>query len=846
MPIITIIPLIAFLANGVLIYILVRAGINTRQRRAFGGFLIFNCLISLSSFMLHANLALEPELWLRALMASAAIAIAFTLHFAWEFPSRKRDAKWIVVIAYAFLIPLLLLIFATDYFVEGVNYLGSGNIDISYGPWMLIAYLYIFLVCMASITLLTISRRMARNVSEKQRVTYPLMANIILLIGGLLNAVPRISDYPVDIFLQLIAAVLISYAVLRYHLLDIEIIIRRGTIYGGLVVLFTACYLMMVFGIQRVLVTSTAASAIGAAILTAILLALVLQSSRHWIYRLVNKLFYGRAYDYRQRLKEFSEAMSTIIDLDELAGRLVAMTSDTMMTSKTALFLADETSERYFIRTSKGLSVANQDDTGFSIDSPMVKYCASTREILTRSDIERLTSSPGTLKRENELIGVLTPHVIVQLKSNEKLVGFLTLGEKQSGEPYLTEDMELLFTMGQQAAIALSNAITYARLEKLKITDDLTGLYNHRYFHERLVEELERSRRSGTAVALVMIDVDMFHSFNEIHGHVAGDEALQEVAQIMRLTVRRTDLLFRYGGEEFAVIAPGINSIQAHSIAERVREAIESNVFPCGSGIQGILTISQGIASFPADSEDMHGLIFSADMALLSAKRRGRNRTCLYTPIVATATPLPREQELELDRPEQIGTTADSAYVSTIYALAAAVDAKDHFTFGHSQKVAKYAVALGTAIGLSEDVLAVLRASALLHDIGKIGIPDQILRKKGRLTENEREEVRKHPIIAQTILRHVPMLASLLPAITHHHEAYDGTGYPSGLKGDAIPLEARILHIADAWDALTSERPYRNKVAKEQAIAELRRCAGTDFDPQLIEAFCKLKESGGK
>lgn len=183
-----------------------------------------------------------------------------------------------------------------------------------------------------------------------------------------------------------------------------------------------------------------------------------------------------------------------------------------------------------------------------------------------------------------------------------------------------------------------------------------------------------------------------------------------------------------------------------------------------------------------------------------------------------------------------------TAYLATIHALAAAIDAKDSFTYGHSQKVSRYAVALGKAISLSPEQLASLRTAAQLHDIGKIGISDHILRKKGRLTANEREAIMKHATIAQTILCHIPALAQMMPAIVHHHEAWDGSGYPSGLKTEAIPLQARILHIADAWDALTSERPYRSHVTKEQALAELRRCSGTDFDPQLVEAFCTLKE----
>jgi len=638
--------------------------------------------------------------------------------------------------------------------------------------------------------------------------------------------------------------VTLGYAILKYQLLDIRLILRRGTVYAGLVVLITVIYLLMVFGMQRALATSTTASIIGAAILIAILLALVFQQSRHLIYRLVNKLFYGRAYDYRQRLKEFSQSMSAILNLDELSDKLVTIASETMQSRKAALFLADETGDRYCVQMVKGLATSNLDQLELSSGSPVIEYFASTRDVLTVSEIENLASMPGTLKLESEFLNRLAPHIIVPLKNKERLIGFLCLGEKQSGDPYPTEDLELLFTMGRQAAIALENALLHSQLEELVVTDHLTGLYNHRYFHERLTEEMHRARRLGLPLTLIMLDLDMFHSYNEIYGHSAGDEALKDIAQILRNTMRRTDLLFRYGGEEFTILVPGMDPLQAYPMVERAREAIEKHAFYREKGIQGALTLSQGIAGFPLHAADGYALVFCADMALLMAKQSGRNKALIYVPVDEEIAPILQSEKQGEAR--ITNKAPQTAYLSTIYALAAAIDARDHFTYGHSQKVARHALALGKAIGLSDEELGNLRAAALLHDIGKIGITDQILRKKGPLSSAERDEIKKHPAIAQTILGHVPVLAPLLPAIVHHHEAYSGTGYPSGLTGDNIPLAARIIHIADAWDALTSERPYRVVTTKEQALAELQRCSGADFDPRLVEVFYTLEDVGGE
>jgi len=224
-------------------------------------------------------------------------------------------------------------------------------------------------------------------------------------------------------------------------------------------------------------------------------------------------------------------------------------------------------------------------------------------------------------------------------------------------------------------------------------------------------------------------------------------------------------------------------------------------------------------------------IIACADAALYHAKQAGRNRTCLSSDLVKPETPL-IGVELEA-RPRAL---------SIIYALAATVDAKDHYTYGHSRKVSDYSVAIAEALGLPQDRIETIRAAGLLHDIGKVGIPDSILNKRGRLTEKEWEPVKAHPKLGAEILRHVIDLANCLPVIMHHHEHFDGKGYPSGLKGDSIPIEARILAIADAYDAMTSPRPYREQLSPQQAIDELRRHTGTQFDSELVDVFCKMME----
>jgi putative nucleotidyltransferase with HDIG domain len=241
------------------------------------------------------------------------------------------------------------------------------------------------------------------------------------------------------------------------------------------------------------------------------------------------------------------------------------------------------------------------------------------------------------------------------------------------------------------------------------------------------------------------------------------------------------------------------------------------------------ITVSLGVANWPNDGVMKEEIVGRADAALYQAKQMGRNRTCLSSDILKPKTPMVGA-ELE----------AKPRALSIIYALAATVDAKDSYTYGHSKKVSEYAMAISEVLKLSEDKLTTIRAAGLLHDIGKVGVPDSILNKKAPLVEDEWKPIRAHPELGVEILRHVIDLVNCLPAILHHHEHFDGRGYPAGLRGDKIPMEARILAVADAYDAMTSPRPYRQQLPSDKAIKELQRCSGTQFDPAMVDAFCNV------
>ncbi len=402
-------------------------------------------------------------------------------------------------------------------------------------------------------------------------------------------------------------------------------------------------------------------------------------------------------------------------------------------------------------------------------------------------------------------------------------IGTLTIASKNV-DAYSQAQIYLLERLAFQISTSVANAQLYARAEQRARIDELTGLFNRRHFDEILQQEIERHSRYGSMISLVFMDLDSFKNYNDTKGHIAGDKLLAQIGNLLNATIRNIDLAFRYGGDEFAIIMPHTSGDDTYLVTERIREKLVAEMTERKIAVSA----SFGIASWPGDGLTSDDIVNGADRALYYAKRTGGNRSCRIS------------QTLMALSDNETSSTAEQETLNTIYALAATIEARDLYTYGHSRKVRTYAVALAEALKLPPEKVAVVSHAALLHDIGKIGIYDEVLNKPGKFNMQEMEIIKTHPQLSRTIVAHVPSLTPCLPAILHHHERWDGEGYPGGLKGDAIPLEARILTIADSFDAMTSLRPYRAPMSYKEAVEELKRCSGTQFDPVLVEAFLPI------
>ena len=387
----------------------------------------------------------------------------------------------------------------------------------------------------------------------------------------------------------------------------------------------------------------------------------------------------------------------------------------------------------------------------------------------------------------------------------------------------------LALRRAQRAAADSLKAEQVAReeAERRSRTDALTGLFNRRHAVEHLAHEVARSDREGTGVGLLMIDIDRFKRVNDSQGHAGGDAVIVEVARRLQVGVREWDMVARIGGEEFFVVVPSVTTEDdVAELGNRLREAVADRPIRLPRGSEMAVTVSIGAVLVHRHEGSPEYAIDRADRALYAAKRRGRNRLCRFSQL--------DQLDLRAEQPEALLVAE---------AVALTNDLRRGAPAGRSRLVADLSAATSERLGLSEEGILLATLGGWLRDVGKIAIPDAILNKPGPLTQAEWELVRAHPLVGEELLLKFPELTSACPIVRHHHERVDGTGYPDKLAGDAIPLAARIVAVADSYSAMISDRPHAAKMTHAQAIAELRRCSGTQFDATVVDAFVAATSS---
>jgi len=443
------------------------------------------------------------------------------------------------------------------------------------------------------------------------------------------------------------------------------------------------------------------------------------------------------------------------------------------------------------------------------------------------------------------------------MKYREEMLAVLSI-ESFRPRSFSEQDVLTLRTLADQLAIALKNAQAYQVAQEQAITDSLTSLKTHRYFMQAVNAEWRRSPRSGRPFSLIFMDLDGFKQLNERQGHLEGDKVLSAVARVLEASCRQSNTVARYGGDQFAILMPEASSGQAEILAERLRANLAADSYLSSRNV----TASFGIATFPIHGVTPEEIVRVAESGMYLAKHEKGNRVRVASNSSDSSTPGWEQQLLQaylgvavkrmfstgpevfnqyLARFEAAtGDNGDSAsLMDTVTALAFTIDAKDHYTQGHSQSVSRLATQIGQQLGLSKDELEEIRLAGILHDIGKIGVPESVLNKPSCLTPEEYELMKSHTTLGERILAPLRFKAieTIRKIVRHHHERIDGKGYPDGLTGEDIPLGARIITIADCFDTLVSDRAYKKACPLQEAIEELQRGRGTQFDAKLLDAF---------
>ena len=384
-----------------------------------------------------------------------------------------------------------------------------------------------------------------------------------------------------------------------------------------------------------------------------------------------------------------------------------------------------------------------------------------------------------------------------------ELRGVLSIGWSERRRIH-DEDVHTIEAIAGLATVACRNAEAYEHVQHVARTDALTGALNHGAMQVRIREEIARARRDGTPLGAVILDLDDFKSVNDTRGHAAGDELLRKVARALQNELRPYDQVARYGGDEFVLLLPGSDEEMTAHVAERCRDAIGGKC-------------SIGVAAWH-DGLDADGLLEQADRALMLAKRTGKGRVAVANPEV--------ERELALLQ-SQAGSPA------AVQALAAAIEERDDYTREHSDEVVRLSRGVAMMLGLPNEDVERIAHGALLHDVGKLAMPAELLGKQGPLTADEWAVMSQHPIAGERILARTKDLAGVAPIVRHEHEHWDGTGYPDGLERHRIPIGSRVVHACHAYVAMRASRPYREALPHDEVVAQLRADAGTKFDPEV-------------
>lgn len=687
-------------------------------------------------------------------------------------------------------------------------------------------YVLLVFILLALLQILSLIGRHCRGNRIAFQKLIPVIGGILtIFLGNVLTTLPMFVGLPVDMLSGAINAIFLFYALYKKKLFKMTILLSKTNYITVSLILGCAIFSDLAVVIQQFLMqkigmgNTTALVVITVALIAMIALLYVL------INTVCNAIFTHNEKKQKDLLARLSEEITHMLSVDEILQALAETVQKVAEISRLFVLVRSLDGDYRIEHTINPLDVKN---FYFRADHPLISYFKNHKKYVWMQDFSRKTIYRSLWESEKALLFNQQIESAIPLNSEEGLTGFILLAGKPGKNLSTAKYMEFIQQAADICANSVNNAYTYERAIAEAQKDELTGLVNLKFFFEILDREFEKFK--DTALSLCLINIDDFKLYNQMYGSQEGDTALQRVASILHAAISETSFAARINGDEFALILPGYDVYSAKCLADNIAEQIANMGVP---ETNGKLTVSIGICAAPYMASSAKELYRNADSTVYTVKRTGKNAVQMYSADINRRAPV-----------SPVYKSGYTEHANTIYALTAAIDAKDHYTFQHSQSVAYYAAELAKAAGMTPDLVEIVREAGLLHDIGKIGICEEILNKSVKLTAEEYDIMKGHVENAVNIIRHLPSLDYAIPAVRSHHERYDGNGYPRRLREDNIPVTGRILSIADSFDAITAIRNYKNSVPVKEALEILRSEAGKQFDPRLVEIFIDLVESG--
>ena len=816
---IALIPLLAVLLYGGLFLAVARSKSlsQIQERRAFREYLLTMLFWSLGAFLVlidNGDVVVEFRLMLVPAIGSMVALFRFTQ------AALGRRWRWAILV-YLYAAAAMTITMFTNWVIVSAS-MQAGVLSYEFAPPFVFVVGPGYGLYFYSLIQLMRGYRTSDDPHLRNRLRYLISGLVLVITFTLVNFTP-LGRYPIDIAGNGLSALLIAYAILRHNLLDIRVVIRKGLLYSIPTVLIGTGYFLVISLALRLFNHYSGTGIFILSLIVAVLTALIAQPLRDKAQSWIDRLFFREKYNSGLMLQRLSSQAASILNLDIITNLILEETTTILHINKAAFFLKREESEDYFLTAQKGM--ASNLMISLSKNHPIVLWFSSHNQLLTRHDVNVAPQFKALWGRERDELEKLEAELFIPLRVKGELVGIFALGAKRSEEGFSQDDQLTLTTLANQVAVTIENARLYTAEQHRR--EELDTLY-----------EMAR---------ILVVSNDVETVLNNIAQHTI---------QSVHTTFVRILTLEKGGGFLCRTAYPirdmendlGIGKIEPLSTKKYYQRAISL----------GKPLVLEWDDSF--NEKDRHDLFLDfANSLCISPLLVGDELVGL---LVLGETRRTSREPFDPDKLKLVNAISDQAasalrratfyeqleegFVQTVLALAKALDARDSYTQDHSQRMAALTDSLCQKLGIDENQIQAIRLAAALHDIGKIGIPDEILRKPGPLTSQEWDLMKLHPKIGADIIAPVAKLVNVAPIIMAHQEKFDGSGYPYGLKGEQIPMGARVLAVVDAYVAITDERVYRKARSHEEAIAELVKHSGSQFDPAVVDAFVQSIGDGSR